>query len=171
MLFLRVKLLLRTDWLLLEPLLVVGPVPPVMQLVNCFRGRPSDMMESITPGAALCRRASSIPDNTLSNASKNLLDRQKHETRSIYNTAAIFIILKVSTRGSSTPLSPSRPVSYHTRSWDSPESCDPFKHSGCCRKRRYPNAEHIQPGRCAASGPAYLEHTPVTGQAPALMRL
>lgn len=49
MLFLRVKLHLRTDWLRLEPLLVAA-LPPVMQLVNCLRGRPSDMMESITEG-------------------------------------------------------------------------------------------------------------------------
>lgn len=47
MLFLRVKLLLRTDWLLLAPLLAEVLFPDT-QLVNCFRGAPSDMRESIS---------------------------------------------------------------------------------------------------------------------------
>lgn len=45
-LFLRVKLFLRTDWLLFSTLLVVVLFPDT-QLVNCFRGAPSDMKESI----------------------------------------------------------------------------------------------------------------------------
>lgn len=51
-LFLRVKLLLRTDWLPFVPLLVDVRVPDT-QLVNCFRGAPSDMMEFIS-GVASC---------------------------------------------------------------------------------------------------------------------
>lgn len=46
-LFLRVKLFLRTDWLLFSALLVVVLLPDT-QLVNCFRGAPSDMKESIS---------------------------------------------------------------------------------------------------------------------------
>lgn len=46
MLFLRAKLLLRTDWLLLAPLLLEALFPDT-QPVNCFRGAPSDMRESI----------------------------------------------------------------------------------------------------------------------------
>lgn len=45
-LFLRLKLLLRTGWLSLAPLLAGGFFPDT-QLVNCFRGAPSDIRESI----------------------------------------------------------------------------------------------------------------------------
>uniref|UniRef100_A0A8C4GH58 DnaJ homolog subfamily C member 8 n=1 Tax=Dicentrarchus labrax TaxID=13489 RepID=A0A8C4GH58_DICLA len=48
-LFLRVKLLRRTDWLFLFPILVAAADFPDTQLaVNCFRGAPSDMRESIS---------------------------------------------------------------------------------------------------------------------------
>lgn len=46
MLFLRLKLPLRTDWLLVASLFVEAAVPHT-KLVNCFKGAPSDMRESI----------------------------------------------------------------------------------------------------------------------------
>ena len=52
MLDLRVKLLLRTDSLLLATLLL-GALFPETRLVNCLRGAPRDMKESILTGSRL----------------------------------------------------------------------------------------------------------------------